>query len=229
MDTTSDPRWQALHVVAHLTDPVVTARDPMHLDGPLSWCAWLAAQEAGVMLPPMSDEQVVDFALPVATWTRPAPAGVSESLLGADGMVWGWCCSRASWMGDGSTVVEIRKRPPLAELARFTADARYHSGLGPHKARSVPRPGRLASAVEWWCLGDPDGVTSLMARLRSLGGVSRHGNGRVGRVTVTVGSLADRGRWMDRDMPAVGGIPGAVRAPYWHVTRRCPIVAGAPC
>lgn len=227
-DTVASPAWRPFRVVATIADPVITVADPMHLDGPLAYCAYLAARESGVVLPPLTVDRCADFRVPLATWTRPAPAGTNPALLAADGTVWGWCCSRAVLTEHGTTAVEIRKKPPTQEYARYTTDARHHDGLGAHKARNITYPGRLVTHVTWWALGDQDATASLLTRLRALGRVTGHGNGRVLKVEVQEGGPADRDAWMNRDFPApVGrGVPGAVRAPYWHGTRKMPVTPG---
>lgn len=230
-DTIGGPDWVPVQVVATLAEPVITVADQMLLDGPLSWCAYLAAREQGLVLPPMSRAQVGDFRLPLAVWTCPAPDGADSLALTSDGQAWGWACSRAHWTGRGSTGAEVRKRPPVQQMARWTSAARHHDGLGPHKARNVTYPARLASSVEWWALGDPDRIADLLTRLRSLGRVTRHGNGRVASVTVRRGEWADRDRWRDRPLPDPDGAGpiGSVRAPHWHATRRMPLRDGAGC
>jgi hypothetical protein len=227
-NTVASPQWRAFRVTARLSDPVITIADPMHLDGPLSWCAYLTAQEQGVILPPLTRESCVDFRLPLATWTAPAMPGADPRILGVDGLLWGWCCSRAIATEHGTTAVEIRKKPPVLEYARYTTDRRHHDALGPHKARNITLPARLITHLSWWCLGDPDATTALLTKLRGVGRATGHGNGRLLDVTVQAGTLEDRDRWRDRDMPAPDGVgmPGSIRAPYWHETRRCLIVPG---
>lgn len=227
-DTVASPGWRPFRVVAHLADPVITVADPMHLDGPLAFCAHLAAREAGVILPPLTTARCVDFALPLAMWTAPAPAGVDAGQLTGDGRAWGWACSRAHVASHGSTAVEVRKKPPTQEFARYTTDRRHHDALGAHKARNVTMPAALISTVTWWALGDPDAAGVLLSRLRNLGRVTGHGNGRIHRVTVEVGGPGDRDHWRDRDFPAPAGRPGAVRAPYWHPSRRMLVAPGVP-
>src|SRR4030042_1124720 len=43
-DTIDDPRWTPLRVVATMAEPIVIDTNRLHLDGPLSWCAYLAPQ-----------------------------------------------------------------------------------------------------------------------------------------------------------------------------------------
>src|SRR5690554_1403069 len=99
-DTTADPRWQPVRVVARLATPVIGLdAHPMHLDGPVSWGAYLAyiAEHGHDALPPLSDNHAVDFALPLATWNMHG--------------TWGWACSRAHYTPVGYTTVAMRRRP----------------------------------------------------------------------------------------------------------------------
>lgn len=227
-DEVTSSAWRPLRVVAHLAEPLVVTTDPLHLDGPLSYGAYQAARAAHVVLPPLTPARCTDFVLPLATWVRPAPDGIDPDLLTPDGAVWGWACSRARFNGDGSTVVEVRKKPPVREFARYTDATRHHDALGPHKARNQSLPARLVTRVTWWALGDPDRVADLLTRVRGLGRVVGHGNGRVLRWTVEAGGPGDRDHWRDRDWPSTdpAAVPGSIRAPYWHPTHRCPVVPG---
>ena len=216
-DTTSDPRWSPVTVTAHLAEPVVGVADPMHLDGPLSWAAFLAAKAHDIVLPALGDGPPVDFALPLATWTAPAPPGADPSILTATGDVWGWACSRAIWAPVAWTAAHTRKAPAVTEMARYGTDRRYHAALGPHKARNALHQAAVADRITWHALAEPDHLTELLTRLHGLGRLTRHGWGRIHRITVT--PSADRDAWRDRDMPDPDGIPGGIRAPYWHPTR----------
>ncbi|GAA3878398.1 hypothetical protein GCM10022243_48880 [Saccharothrix violaceirubra] len=223
VDTTDDPRWQPLVVTATLTEPVVGLdSQPLCLDGPLAWCAaqLALADEAG--LPPLRHDWAPDLALPLATWTAaPSRPDTDSRLRAADGeRVWGWACSAASWTALGHTTVEIRRRPPVGEMARFTADGKHHSGLGPYKARDTPMAATWVDTVVWHALGDPDAVAGLLAHLGHLGRATRHGHGRIQTITVEPGR--DRDAWRSRPLPDPTGPAGSIRAPYHHHSRRMP-------
>lgn len=224
VDTTAAPEWVPVRVTARLADPIVGwAEQPAALDGPVSWGAYLAAVEAGVQLPPIGPEWAVDFALPIATWTRPIPAGAAPDprLLAADGTVWGWACSRAQYAADAHTSVDIRRKPPAREMAQFTQEKKHHLGLGPFKARSVALPAVDVREVHWYALARPTELQPLLARVTHLGRHTRHGHGRVLDWDVTEDQGAVEG-WAERSFPVAGGRPDAVRAPYWHASRRLP-------
>ena len=68
-----------LQVTAWLDTPVIGTLSP--LDAPLSYAAYQRAVRDGKPLPPMTDEYVTDFPLPLSRWEREG--------------VWGWCTSDA--------------------------------------------------------------------------------------------------------------------------------------
>ncbi len=213
-----------LRVVAHLAEPVVAlAEHAAPLDGPLSWGAYVAATAAGLVLPPLTRDQVVDFRLPLAVWAAPAPVGavVDPLLLGAGGLVWGWRCSRAQYEAAEHTSVDVRRKPPTGEMGRFTGERKHHVGLGPFKARAVALPAVTARMVWWHALGDADGVRDLLTHVTHLGRHARHGHGRVLRWEVQADPDAAEG-WRERPFPREGGRLEPVRAPYWHPSRLLP-------
>ena len=86
-DTTGSPRWVPVRVVAHLAEPVLNlAAAPIHLDGPAAFGGYLAhvSTHGHHTLPKMGRDSAVDFDLPLATWTAPAPGGVHELARAAD-------------------------------------------------------------------------------------------------------------------------------------------------
>jgi hypothetical protein len=224
-DTTAGGGWVPVTVTAHLAEPVIALDgNPAHLDGPAAWSAFLSwTDEHGrFSLPDPDDPQrCEDFTLPMATWTAPAPGPVHPLARAADpGMVWGWACSRALYEAGGYSTVQVRKHPETGIAARYAKDRAWDIGSGPLKARDVPFAAALARQVRWHALADPGPLRRLLARVHHVGRLGNHGNGRVLAWAVEPG--ADRDAWRDRVMPAEGGTPGGVRAPYWHPTRRMP-------
>lgn len=208
-DTTADPRWQPVQVVAHLATPVANLDgNPMHLDGILSWAAYLAytEQHGHCALPPMTPDQAVDFALPLATW----------HMHGA----WGWACSRAIYEPVGHTTLAVRRRPAVDEMARYTRDRKHHLAAGPLKARDTPLPATLATEITWHALGDHEDIEQLLQRVHAIGRHTRHGHGRVLRWEVHPHD--DRDAWRNRVLPHPDGVPQPIRAPYHHPLRRVP-------
>ncbi|MGI5273136.1 hypothetical protein ACQEUU_37700 [Nonomuraea sp. CA-218870] len=222
-DTTGSPRWEPVRVVAHLAEPVIGLDAcPPHLDGPLSWSAYQqhVAEHGHYALPPMGRDSVADFALPLATWTAPAPGGVHPLALASPGLVWGWACSAAVFDGQ-HTVVEVRRKPDGEAMTRFSPDRKVHLSAGPQKARNAVHAGVLAREVSWWALADVEALTALLGRVRGLGRLTRHGNGRVLRWEVVRDEEAVT-RWRDRVWPDPDGVPKAIRAPYHHPSREMP-------
>jgi hypothetical protein len=229
VDTTADAGWVPVRVAAVLAEPLVAwDTNPLHLDGPASWGAYLdhVTEHGHHVLPPMGRGQCVDLPLPMATWTRPAPGQVDELALGADeSQVWGWACSAARPLGDvGHTKVQVRRRPAVEAGHRYAPDNRWHLSTGPLKARDVTHPAALILGLEWWALADPDRLARVLGRVTHLGRLARHGHGRVLRWDVDPDdSAADR--WQNRTFPDPAGLPGAIRAPYHHHSRRMPCTA----
>jgi len=225
VDTTADPRWEPMRVRAILAEPIVTTDALLMLDGPVAKGAYyLYIREHGrYSLPPIAEE-AVDFELPFATWTRPAPEGarLHPSLLNARGEVWGWCVSRAEADWICETKVEVRKRPPIGEFARYTDAKDHHTSLGPMKAKDVAFPARVAWELRWYALGDRDAVAHLLSLVPGLGKLCHHGWGYVERWIVEPMGPMERDRWMARHFPASGGRIMGVRAPYHHRHRRAP-------
>jgi len=226
-DTTGDGRWTPVRVDARLAQPVVgLPRDPMHLDGPLSWAAYLDALDAAdretLRLPPMGS-WAHDFVQPFATWTAACTRDDPDPrLLGADGVsVWGWACSAASYRVVRHAVAQVRRRPPVDEMVRWTAAERYHPALGPRRAANMQHQAVWVDGMSWWALADPGRLRELLSRLTHVGRLARHGWGQVLSLDVVEDPEAAV-RWQDRWFPQVGGVPGTVRAPYHHESRRMP-------
>lgn len=209
-DSRLSDRWQPMRVIAYMAEPVVTYGDGLMLDGPLAYGAFLEfVREHGPdALPPMTPAEAVDFDLPLAIWVE----------RGA----WGWCCSRAhaEWLAENK--VELRKKPALEEMRRYTEAKNHHISLGPHKARDLAYPSRFAFEVEWYALGDRERVAALLGRVSHIGKLCNHGYGKVLRWVVEPMGPLERDRWMARHMPAEGGRMLPVRAPYHHRSRRAP-------
>lgn len=208
-ESTTEERWAPVVVTALLSTPVVGFdTHPPHLDGPVSWGAYQAhrAVHGTDALPPMTSEQAVDFALPLATWQRHG--------------TWGWACSRAHYTPQGYTTVAMRKKPATEAMARYTPAPKHHLSAGPEKSRETPLPATLVDKVVWCALADPEPLRDLLGRVWSLGRLGRHGHGRVTRWDVAPGG--DRDAWADRVMPAPDGTVQGIRAPYHHPTRQVP-------
>ena len=218
-DTRHLPHWQAMRITAHMSDPVVTIGDGVHIDGQLSWAAWKRAERrshAGNPIPPLTNTEAADFALPLATWEF--------------GGQWGWCASAAQW--PDQTLVSgdhVRRKPPHEQYVRLTKAVSYDVGVGPAKAMNKPVQTRFARQIVWYALGLPGEVEELLRDVTHIGKLAGHGHGRVLRWEVDVQaddwSIMRNGRLMRR-MPAGfnslrGNHNGAIRPPYWHQSRIC--------
>lgn len=224
-DTTGDPAWVPVTVTAVLADPAVAIEgNPLHLDGPAAFSAFLSWTDARgrLSLPDPDDPgRCEDFALPMAAWTAPAPGTVHPTALAADpALTWGWACSRALYSPGAHATVRARKHPEAGIAARYARDGKWDIGGGPLKARDVPFPAVIVREVRWHALADPAALLRLLERVPHLGKLGGHGNGRV--LSWHVEEHGDRDAWRDRVMPEPGGMPGSVRAPHWHPTRKMP-------
>lgn len=224
-DTADSPGMVPVRIEAFMAEPVVGLdTNPLHLDGPLSQAGlavYLDRYGHG-HLPPMTPEFCVDFRLPLATWTRPAPEGVHKLAFCTAGQVWGWACSAADYQPAGHTVTQVRRRPAVDVMARYTPDKSHHLSTGPLKARDVPHPAVLVETIRWWALTpDPGLLQAMLGRVPGIGRMPRHGDGRVHTWTVSVDELA-RERWQWRTWPAAAGQDGSIRAPYHHPSRKMP-------
>lgn len=222
-ETAADGPAVPVIVRAELAEPVLSlAEHPACLDGPASFGAYEHALAHGAILPPLSHAYAIDFALPLATWTRPPSSpDVDPDLLAVDGAaVWGWACSRALYTTDLHTQTVVRKKPATDAMARYSGDRRHHLGLGPHKARVQAVSGVFVREINWYALAtDPDLLLEILQLVPSLGSRTRHGHGRVLRWHVEPDPAAAEA-WRARPFPDPDGQPGAIRAPYHHPTRR---------
>lgn len=220
-DTRSDTRWRPLVVTAQMMEPVVTTGTGLHLDGVLSWGAFvLYSRDSGnPPLPPMSSTQVEDFTLPLATWRF--------------GSSWGWCASAAQWPTHTIHRTEyVRRKPPEAEYKRLGRFGAYDYGVGPAKAVNKPIPTSFARTLTWYALGDADGVRACLEEVRAIGKLMAHGHGTVMSWTVEESaedwSIERNGQLMRRMPGGWGGRAsthmGMIRAPYHHRTRLCAAV-----
>lgn len=226
VDTTTDTQWTPVRVVATLAEPVVGLdTNPLHLDGPVSMGGYYTHLDThGHGNLPLMGATCVDFALPLATWTRPASVSHPHPLVmsATPGHVWGWACSAGHYTPLAETVVAVRRRPAVEQMARYTTDNTHHLSTGPLKARDVPHPATLTRHIVWWALADPGRLQAMLRRVVGLGRMVRHGNGRVVAWSVEVDPSA-RQRWLWRNLPDPDGQVGSIRAPYHHHSRRMPV------
>lgn len=235
-----------MRVLARLNEPVGYLGDLMHLDGFLHYAAYhdLDLATRKTIEPIETATWPQDFGQPLSTWSVPAPAGVGDRLLksrnglrragtdcphGTERRLWGWCASAADetkWLG--RDVIEVRKRPALGDMVKYTDAKSVTISAGPLKAYDLKIPTVLALEVEWFAHGDPDKVRHLLTEhVPSIGKKRNIGNGRVREWVVEQVvddlSVVDARGQARRRLPAgaAAGSPGhgSIRPPYYHHTR----------
>lgn len=219
----SESIWQPLSITAHLSEPIAGWREDIGIDGPLSFAAMLEfIDEHGNVLPPKNQKWALDFEIPIAKWAIPLPNGISADprLLTQDGQVWGWCVSDPQYEEAFPQVVDVRRKPAIEEMSRWSRANRHHIGFGPHKARNVPHNAAFVRSITWYVLGEQEGIERLLKRVKALGRLSRAGNGRVMKWVVE--PCDDQNAWKQRCFPADQGVDLPVRAPAWHKSRLVP-------
>lgn len=189
-------------ITAHLNSPVIGDVGP--LDGPLAWAAHQLATVAHVDIPPITDEHLQDFDLPLHTWDR--------------GDYWGWCVSSPIVSPIHHSSVEIRRKPAAGAMAMYTAAKEHHAGLGPTKARNVTLAATHYDTIQWYAhITDRPALEAHLSIITELGARHRNGFGHVAQWTIEDGP---EDGWMHRPLPAADGQLMRVRAPYWHPTER---------
>lgn len=193
----------AVTVSATLDTPVIGEVNP--LDAVLSWAAWQEAEATGVDLPPISDEHIHDFDLPLAKWQHYG--------------FWGWCTSAPILTPTHYSSVEIRRRPPTGPMAIYTNAREHHSGLGPLKARNTTLQATHYGQIMWHVEAtDEQRLIELLTMCTHIGARHRNGFGHVTQWATAPGPVDG---WKQRPMPTTtGGRMMRVRAPYWHPTER---------
>lgn len=240
--------YAPMRVVARMGEPIAYLGDLLHLDGLLAYGAYHDLDErTRRTIPPIdATDWPVDVAQPLSVWSVPAdPAlderllksrnGIKRSVRGSEGIpagterrLWGWCASAAdesAWLARGK--VEIRKKPDLTKMRRYT-DAKSHNlGSGHMKAYDLAFPTVTALEVVWYAHGDPERVRHLLSKYVPAIGKKRNlGNGTVTEWVVEETSedrsVLHEGR-PTRRLPrgACEGAPGtgAIRPPYYHSSR----------
>jgi len=236
-------------VTAHLVEPIVYARDGIHLDGLLSHAAVLELDaKTRRRMTPLSSECPPDVALPLARWRVPVRVDdehtarlcyerTSHALRQGAGILWGWCASAedAHWLLHGRA--EVRKKPSFAELARYSDAPSVNVAAGAMKAYDLALPTVQAHRVRWYALGNPDAVAHLLrTHVRALGRKRGTGWGLVDSWEVEPRAEDwSVERWepqsetliLMRRMPRECRFEGrqsiaAIRPPYFHASRCVP-------
>lgn len=224
-----DPR--PLRITAVMAEPVVTFGDGLHLDGAVAYGAFMSLpRPVRESMPPTSAPEALDFDLPLNRWHYEAPEGSAAGALDDEGRVWGWQCSAAHAVWQHHGTAEVRRRPPVQEMARYTDARTVQINCGPFKAQDKAFPTLWAPEIVWYAIGTPDSLRQLLEHVPGLGKLTGHGHGRVLRWDVAEVGCADADRWARRRLPTTApgavGWParGAIRPPYYHASRVVPCI-----
>ena len=236
-----------LRIIARMSEPIVYSGDGMHLDGILAACVYRDLDDrTRRRLPPLSSEWPVDLRLPLSRWVvdvspewdggHPRVVERARSHGQHVHRLWGWRASApaSDWQLRGKA--EIRKKPALDEMARYT-DARSATiTSGQLKAYDLALPTVFAREVVWYAHGHPGEVQRLLdAHAPAIGRKRNLGWGTVMSWNVETidedRSVVD-GDVLRRRMPVESGIEGAtadgaIRPPYHHPSRVLPAVEAA--
>lgn len=222
-----------LRITAQLSEPVVYMGDGMHLDGILAFGALMEMHpddRAALPLPSATDWPI-DFDLPLERWSV-VQGGAYDPRLATAGKVWGWRASAATGDVVAQAIAEVRKRPPIAEMARYTSDKGVLVAGGSHKAWDLRFPTIIVPRLVWYVDGDQEGVERLLRHIPALGRKVNHGHGTVSEWRVEPWHESwsvERDGMLMRRMPHAWRpeLPagrGGIRPPYHHRSRACPSV-----
>lgn len=215
-----------LLVTARLGDRVVYSGDYLHLDGILSYGAYLAmsrAERAG--LPDLAEDWAADMDLPLARWACDPVGDFDHRLLDDSGQLWGWSASVELGSWESQSQASYRKRPPLDRMVRYAKDATVQIGTGALKAYDLAFPAVFAREQHWRCVGDAAGVRELLSRVAAIG--RKHNTG-YGTVLEWLVEDDPSDALLPRVYPETIGVgmagehtrrPARIRPPYHHRSR----------
>lgn len=198
-----------LRITAHLLSPVASSK-PIHLDSIL-----LQAHPDvhGVFLSKTDP-------LPTAPSLPIAPLEIHGATT--------YLCSAGRFPDVARVGMErlVKRKDPEDFAWR---ERNWNPGSGPEKAYCLPVPTTETPAVEWLAVGRRRGVKKLLAKVQSVGGMRRHGYGRIKRWEITVEDYVDPVRCLvTPEGTAARHLPvawcrefslhdhGSFRPPYWH-------------
>ncbi len=147
---------EPLHIVANLTEGL-SLRNPLMLDGVLMWAAAAASQHVA----PLPGEQLDPIKIPIAQ-----ERGI-------------YLCSEGFAESGESELRHKHRRPPVQEYARLGSSKlrRADISVGVDKSLRIPYQWTTCRRIEWWCLGDAEGIRRLLARVHYLGRHRGSGHG----------------------------------------------------
>jgi hypothetical protein len=241
IDVRSHSTYVPMRIVAVMDEPIAYLGDLLHIDGPIAQAAFCDLDErTRKTFPPVASlgglPWVDDLTLPLATWwvdyNEAIHGSINERLTkraergaGRPGpRLWGWCASAAderAWGIRGK--LDVRKRPELGKIARYTDAPTANIKSGHMKAYDLQIPTVFTHHITWHALGDPDRVRHLLAmHIHAIGKKRNIGAGAVREWRVETDGV-DAERWRERRFPA-GIVDGptryaSIRPPYWHHSR----------
>lgn len=235
---------ELLHVIAYLDEPVVYYGDGMHLDGILSYGAYMnLSYKDRQKIPPISEPWAIDFDLPLEKWfvESETPTHVDNRLFDGEpeqtgdikvGTLWGWKASavQADWRCESTFA--IRRRVEVDKMVRYTSSPSVNIGAGQQKAVNISLPTRFAIDLHWYTVGDIGLIRRLLGHVKAIGKITTKGPGKVKKWIVERSErnwAIEREGAITRNMPAnypgVGYVANAsIRPPYHHFSRIVPAI-----
>jgi len=154
---------------------------------------------------------------------------------GVSGSQWVWAATCATPISDaGIDLRYIHKRFDALDAETRVDRLPASTDTGTTKAERIPIPATVCTALEWWCLGDRDGIARILADVAQLGAQTASGEGFVLDWTVVDVGVADLSAiqwtpgghiarpyhpgyaaWLGLDAPDVVRVE-ASRPPYWR-------------
>lgn len=231
---------ESLRITAVMKEPVVYYGDGMHLDGILSYAAFMdLPPETRRKIPPIGSTWAEDFDLPLERWFVPAdvPTYIDDLLFASlperkgdhkQGKIWGWKASavHATWLCEDRYAV--RRIPDTDAMTRYTNSPSVNLGAGQIKAVNIMLPARFAEKLHWYAIGNLTEIERLLKQhVRAVGKITGKGPGIVIDWMVEKWPhdwSMERNGWVTRVMPvnypAEGYVAEAsIRPPYHHQSR----------
>lgn len=236
-----------LIITATMSEPIVYYGDGLHIDGPISYGAYMDLPRAKrETLPPISDPWALDLELPLERWRGPCLVDIgTDPRLTTDGAfiedaesgylraeVWGWKASAAVPVGVPlASIHELRKKIAVQEMGRYTSAKSHHVGTGPMKGKDLRFPKVFVREIRWYAVGDAERIERLLGYVHAIGKLAKQGQGRVeswkvrpieADLSMFVQSV--EGRIPMRRLPSLmvedrSASIGAIRPPYHHRSR----------
>ena len=102
-----------------------------------------------------------------------------------DNGLWWYACSNPIYAAPTTSQRFLHKRFNITEAETLTDAAKVETTKGPLKNYRMLHDLRVTAQVDWHCVGDADGIESLLRGISAIGGKLGAGFGRVKKWTVT--------------------------------------------